>query len=502
FNLPMGMIYLDEDEWPLDPYILNEHVKAEREWKLLVKRFGGTPPEVDPDVIEFVETKLMEYLEQHYPRDMYDLKRLELERIYMVELQLPALFFLDQVIAGVQAKLKKKEREYNAQEFVEKQHAHEEFVHEQEVLIDIIAPKLVKYFRYYTTEDKMQFPNIGACKDYLRKSTNLDPSFFSRCIDRARHLWLRMKAGKDILDEAFAIVEVPPPMKAGEFIADIDDPFWLKFVRKKFPKLVKPEYFNAYQNYQDKKKGWTSHRKVGKSMKPQRAKGTVTGMFSKIEGAMKREMGYEFERVLARVYNESSMVLDIEPELESFKGAKKGEVDLVAHLTDGQFRIISIKSHNENESIGIKKTSPEVKMLLELQSKGTDSHMVVEGLFEGRFFSVPYDPKTTKKSVRIRDSDLIPWPPDLEKLLSDSSRPDANRLEYPTGGAGGGVGGEEEGRESVRSGEKVTPLEGSSDGLADVPGVAEKAIPPGEPGASAGVEDGVRRVTLGEKKLR
>jgi hypothetical protein len=389
----------------------------------LVKRFGGTPPEVDPDVIEFVETKLMEYLEQHYPKDMYELSRLELERIYMVELQLPALFFLDQVIAGVRAKLKKKEREYNAQEFVDKQAAHEEFVHEQMALIDIIVPKFIKYFRQYTTEEKMQFPNSGACRDYLRKSTNLDPSFFSKCIDRARHLWLRMKSGVGSIEEVRSIVEIPPPMKAGEFIADIDDPFWLKFVKEKFPKLVKPEYFSAYQNYQDQKKGWTSHKKVGKSMQPQKAKSSVTEIFGKIEGAMKREMGYEFERVLANIYNECPMVLNISPELESFKGAKKGEVDLVAYLIDGQIRIVSIKSHNENKSIGVKKTSPEVKMLLELQAKGTDSHMVVEGLFEDRFFSVPYDPETTKKSVRIRDSDMISWPPDLEKILSETVRP-------------------------------------------------------------------------------
>ena len=85
FKMPMGIVYLSDEDWPLDPYIAKKHDVDEVAWKHLVKRYGGAPPEVDPDVVTFCEDKLLEYLKEHYPVDMFDMNRLEIERVYSID---------------------------------------------------------------------------------------------------------------------------------------------------------------------------------------------------------------------------------------------------------------------------------------------------------------------------------------------------------------------------------------------------------------------------------
>jgi hypothetical protein len=236
---------------------------------------------------------------------------------------------------------------------------------------------------------------------------------------------MKMKAGHSIVNTEMEIVERPPPMKAGEFVANPEDKYWLKVVKKRSPDLVLPKYWDAYKKYLEGVKGWTSHSKVAKQL--DLAKSTVTQMFGRIEGHMKRTMGYEFERILAKQYLDSSLVIDVEP--DGTEPAPAGKPDLIVYLTSGAIRIVSIKSHNENESITIKKSSPEVKLLKRLQKREKEAHMVVEGLFEGRFFSVPYNLDTKKKSVRITDDVFNKWPPVFEKLLGNTGQPVSNRVE-------------------------------------------------------------------------
>ena len=301
-----------------------------------------------------------------------------------------------------------------------------------------MASRLIKCFRRFTSDDKL--PSIDTCKDYFCRTTTLDLKFYSRCIDWSRHLWMMLVSGREIVEEVMAETSAPE-VAIAEFVPNPLDPYWLKWVRERFPKTVLPKYFDAFEKYLDGTRGWESHRKVAKQIGV--AKATVTEAFHKIEGAMKREMGYAFEVLFQREYRKCPLVLETEPSDD--RPAPNGTPDLVAHTTDGRVRIVSIKIHNENESITISKKSPEVRLLGELLERGVDAYMVVEGLFQGHFYSVAYDAETRKSSVRVRKRDLLEWPPDLQQLLEASSRPPGDRLKSPSApappSAPSGVGG-------------------------------------------------------------
>lgn len=422
FKMPMGIVYLSDEEWPLDPYISKKHDTDEIAWKRLVKRYGGVPPEVDPDIVEFCENKLLEYLKEHYPVDMFDMNRLEIERVYSIELQLPTVFFMDQTIAGVQAEIRRLGRQKHAEELLERETALKEHRQEQEDLIQDVAPRVVKHFLDFTT-DRMESPPAGAIRDYLSRFTTLDEAFYQKCLNHIRHLWLKMKAGADWMNEARQIVLTPAPVSTKTF--SIDSAFWLKQVRDRYPKLVMEKYFDAYEKYIHGEEGWTSESKIVTKIPGLKSKSTVHEMFQKIKGAIKRIMGYDFERIMANLYADSSLVLRLEPGVNEV--AKDGQPDRIVYLSDGSIRICSWKVHNENESIKVA-DSPEIRLTRHLQAT-KNVIMVLEGLFQGRFFSIVVDPEQSKGSVRVRKEDMQDWPPDLQKILEKPTDRGAKRLE-------------------------------------------------------------------------
>ena len=164
---------------------------------------------------------------------------------------------------------------------------------------------------------------------------------------------------------------------------------------------------------------------------------------------MKRLMGYEFERTMATLYTQCPRVLRMEPADDDV--AREGVPDRIVFLDDGSIRVCSWKCHTENASIKVK-DSPEIRLTRELLKQGKNAYMVLEGLFDGRFFSIRVDPFRSKASVRIRDEDFLEWPPDVEKWIGPVNLPASDRVEspsasspasVPSGVGGSGVVGEE-----------------------------------------------------------
>jgi len=436
FGLPMGLVYLSDEEWPIDPYIIAKHQSEESTWKLMVKRHGGIPPEVDPDIVAFCEAKLLDHLKTNYPEDMFRMSRLELEKVYSVELRLPALFFMDETLASVQAEIQKMARQRKAEEIAEDQIRIAEHQAEQDTLVDVIAPRVLKYFLQYA-DDRLGFPNAGAMQDHIRRTYHdLDQLHMKKTIDAVRHLWVKMRSGSEVTEQLKEEVLAPPAVSPADF--KTDPHYWFQVVKERYPDLVMNKYWEAYTGYLDHDEEFKSHRHIANYLGLK--KSTVTETFQKIEGGMKRLMGYEFERVMAKIYQDSNTVLRIDPPVE--RTAKEGQPDRIVYLADGSIRVCSWKVANEEESIKVK-NSPEIRLTKRLLEEGKDTHMVMEGLFEGRFFSVLVDPEQTKGSVRVRKDCYYEWPPDIPRLLeAQLGRPTADRLELAqtteTGSGGGG----------------------------------------------------------------
>jgi hypothetical protein len=423
FNLPMAYIYLDNEGWPLDPVVEEGYNDAKREYNEMVKKYGGTPPEVDPDVIELAEEEMLDHLEKYHKEDMFDLSRVELEKIYAYDLCLFSGYYMNDVLTTVLSHLKKMKRRQDRVRFIEEQERLEEHEKEQEALIDMIAPKIVRYFLQYTPDmDKLPFPAVGACKDYLSSYTSLDPKHVSRCIDRTRHLWIKMKASASYVDEGIKEVTAPPPIAAADFSTERS--FWIDYVYKRNPELTMEKYREAYAKYHEGDVDYRSHSVAAKTLGV--VKKTLQEQFDRIDGAIKNAMGYEFERTIATLYDKSGNVLWMDPKTPDLI-SPKGKPDRVMILADGSFRVCSWKCHNENDSIPIF-NSPESKMakyLLSSQDKPVV--LVLEGLFEGRFFSIRLDSHSKQKFAKINDSDYSSWPPNFDELLRLSNNADFSK---------------------------------------------------------------------------
>ena len=345
---------------------------------------------------------------------------------------------MDQTIAGVQAEIRHLAREKHAEELVERETALKEHDQEQRTLMNHVAVQVIKYFLDFTN-DRLTLPPAGAIRDYLSRYTTLDAQFYQRCIDEIRHLWLKMGTGAEWMHEAEQMVLTPKPVAPADF--STDEKFWLNQIHARYPHLVMEKYFDAYAKYIDGEKGWESESKVGKSLPVPVVKSTVHEMFEKIKGAVKRTMGYDFERIMARLYATSPLVIRMEPSVDEV--AKEGHPDRLVFLPDGSIRICSWKIHNENESIKVE-NSPEIKVASAFKDRKRVK-MVVEGLFQGHFFSIEVNPDQNKGSVRVTKADMVDWPPDMDKLLEGAPPPREDRLEsslpsdFADSGAGNGV---------------------------------------------------------------
>lgn len=410
FNLPLGYVYLDNESWPLDPEIEFKYNQAKMEYNELVKKYGGIPPEVDPDIIELAEDEMLTYLEKHHKDDMYDLSRIELEKIYAYDLRLFSGYYMQDVLTAVLSKLKQMKRSRDRAVFIEEQERLEEYQEQQEELIEYIAPRMIKYFLEYTDPDKMTFPPVGACKDYLKQYRSLDKKFYSACIDRARHLWLKITSNQVAISEAMRVATEPPPIQAADF--STEKLYWFNRILERDPDFVMTKYIKAYQGYYSKDVDYRSHSVAAKTVGV--AKRTLQEQFEKIDGAIKHDMGYEFERTMAQLYDKTQRVIWIDPPVSEV--APKGVPDRVMILDNGICRVCSWKCHNENPSIQIA-NSPELKMARYMKGEGKRVVLVLEGLYEGKFFSVVVDPDTNRKTIRLQNSDFMNFPPNYEELF-------------------------------------------------------------------------------------
>jgi len=446
-------IYDKPGFWKVDPYIEETYDASKRGYMALVKKYGGTPPEYSPEVMEYVENRFMDHLETHHAEDLYELTKTELEDIYMREARLPALFYMENLIVKVSAKLRKERRKRIARHKTEKLKAEEERTQEQENLIDEIAPQMLAHFQRMTPNGKT--PQRAELRDWLRSLDMIEERIFGRCIDRFLSLWAEAQRADEIIQEAKAKALAPPPIQPSDF--DTSPEYWLKFVKKRFPDLVPARrypnekgvtWWEAYIKWIDKEAKFASQRKIGDTLGVSRR--TVRDNFNSIEGAMKREMGYEFERTMLTIYTSSEFIragiIKIDPSED--EPSEKEKPDRVIYLRGGRILVLSWKCHHENESFKVK-DSPEWKLTKELLTRNQNAIMRLEGLFKNRFFLKEIDTSSDLASVRIKESDFIQWPPPAEKLLERPARPGHSRLESKKPSPRGAGGEEAEGGRGV-----------------------------------------------------
>lgn len=435
FNLPMGTIFLDEASWPIDPYVEGTYTQTKRSFNALVKKYGGNIPEISSEVLEYVEAQFMEHLEEHHPDDMLELTKTELERVYMVEARLPTVFYMDNLVTSVAARLRRKKRVHDTKLKAERIEKEEQNAEEQWKLVrEMIAPKMVDHFMK-ESDEQMIPPKRAVLRDYLRTLNVLHERFFIRCMDRFEHLWHQQKAKASAVDNAREKVTRPPPLSPKDF--NTDPSFWLAQVKERNPKLMPSshDYWGAYKSYLEKEKDFESQRKAADFLGISRR--TLRDHFESIAGAIKSLMGYEFERVMALLYQSDDFkkagVLRIDPPGDEV--ARKSHPDRIAYLQDGQILVCSWKCHSKNENIRVK-DSPEWRMTEELQKQGQDAIMVLEGLFGDRFFSkkVPMNLKTD--SIRIRENDFMKWPPNPKEVFGRPAQNRRTHLEFPPAPSG------------------------------------------------------------------
>ena len=471
-ELPLGYVYLDEGiyrwidsitkqevteayegrkykvydspgMWPIQPYIIDTYYVAKNEYMDQVKRFGGNPQEYDPRVVEWAKQQLLEFLDEHYSEDMYELQAAEIKDIYMHKANLPAVFYMENVISTVRIHLNEKKKAIQRAEADDILRREAEKEAREEELIKQLIPRYVEYAKARMDPDKPAFPPTAVCYGWLRRMNGmLDESKYKHVYRGARILWFELQSDRQALERAKESALRPPPIPIVDF--DFSDRFWYDFVRDKYESRIDIIYWNSYEKYAiEERAGWTSQEKVVKQLEEAetpRARWTIRKHFKRIEGMMKREMGYEYERSVVKYYSSPEMLeagfvvmdaiasKDLKPD-EDFEARKQREPDLVLRLPDESIAVISIKTHSKEASIDFE--GPELKLYNELLKDGKDTVLFLQGTYKQRFFSIEIDPsKIATASVRITDEHYLQWPPNTQEIFRARASKAEMCLEY------------------------------------------------------------------------
>ena len=408
----------------LDPYILDTYFHAKMEYNDLVKRFGGTPPEYDPDVLDFVKIEFRKYLEKNHADTLYDMSQTDLEFRYM-QAELPAIFYMDKIIGSTHSELKLEKKEITKSEKDDIEEKMREMEQEEEELVNVLAYKLVEWIkRTQPDPDKKSFPKRAVCNGWLSRLDKLKIKTSKTTVyEQASLIWYELQSDWTALDRAKTEALRPPAIEPADF--PTEPRHWFDHCKSKFPDTVKESfYWDAYENYAIiEKHGWTGQEGVVDQLKKQgnpRARRTIRKWFGAIEGLLKREMGYELERTLLEYvftneeFQEAGIVV-VEP--QDGKPAKKGQPDFVLKLPDQSLVIISIKCHNRNPDIDIE--GPELKLYKYYLDEGRkDVTLYLAGLFKGFWFTMPIPENIAVKSMTVKEESYRSFPPTPQDIIA------------------------------------------------------------------------------------
>lgn len=419
----------------LDPYILKTYHMAKMQYNNLVKRYGGTPPEYDPDVLEYVKREFRKYLEEEFPENYLEMSKSDLEFRYM-QAELPAIFYMDKVIGTISSefRIEKKEKEKQKQE--EEFQKMKELQEKEENLVKELAFKLVNWVQKTQPDpDKDRFPAKSICNGWLKRLDALELRTSKTTVyEMAKLMWWEMQSDWKELEKAKEEALRPPPIPPADF--PTKPRHWFDHCKEKFFDSVAEDlYWDAYENYAIKEEhGWTSQQGVVEMLEKNglpRSRRTIRKWFKVIEGLMKREMGYELERTLLEhvfltsQFNEAGIIV-LEP--KEGKPAPKGQPDFVLKTPDESLIILSIKCHNRNPDIGVE--GPELKLYkhyLDQGKKNISLHLA--GLFKGYWFTLPIPANLSVSSVTVRENFYKPFPPIPEDILSLKVKNQENQQE-------------------------------------------------------------------------
>ncbi len=408
----------------LDPYILETYFHAKMEYNDLVKRFGGTPPEYDPDVLEYVKREFRKYLETTHSDTIYEMSQSELELRYM-QAELPAIFYMEKIIGSTYSELKFEKKKIAKAEKEDMEQKMRELQEEEDELVKILAYQLVEWVkRTQPDPDKKSFPKKSVCNGWLSRLDQLKIKTSKTAVyENATLIWYELQSDWTALDRAKEEALRPPPMEPAIF--PTEPRYWFDHCKERFPEIVPEEIFwTAYENYAIIEKfGWTGQEGVVaelKKLRSPKSRRTIRKWFGAIEGVLKREMGLELERTLleyvfaSEEFHEAGITV-LEP--QDGKPAKKGQPDFVLKLADDSLVIISIKCHNRNPDIGI--DGPELKLYKHYLEEGrTNVACHLAGLFKGFWFTTPIPGNIAVSSLKITEELYKNFPPSPKDIIA------------------------------------------------------------------------------------
>lgn len=408
----------------LDPYILETYFQAKMEYNDLVKRFGGTPPEYDPDVLKFVKGEFRKYLEKNHTDTMYEMSQSDLEFRYM-QAELPAIFYMEKIIGSTHSELKLEKKKIAKVEKEDMEQKLRELQEDEDELVKILAYQLVEWVkRTQPDPDKKSFPKRAVCNGWLTRLDKLQIKTSKTAVyEDASLIWYELQSDWTALDRAKEEALRPPPMEPADF--PTESRYWFDHCKERFPEVV-PEmlYWDSYENYAVIEKfGWTGQEGVVEQLKKlgtPKSRRTIRKWFDTIEGVLKREMGLELERTLleyvfaSEEFHEAGITV-IEP--QDGKPAKKGQPDFVLKLSDDSLVIISVKCHNRNPDIGI--DGPELKLYKHYLEEGRSNvSLYLAGLFKGFWFTTPIPGDIAVSSLKITEELYKNFPPTPKDIIA------------------------------------------------------------------------------------